>query len=104
QLVQVDVLHSIFAILVLKLITNKRNMSHNKTTPNTPTKAGFVFQRMNYILFLVSIFVVFIGFLLMMGTEDIYSFTKITLAPFIVLVGFALGFVAILYKPKTKSN
>lgn len=80
------------------------NMSQKKTPPNNLTKAGFVFQRMNYILFLVSIFVVIIGFLLMMGKDDIYSFTKITLAPLIVVIGFAIGFVAILYKPKSKSN
>lgn len=40
----------------------------------------------------------------MMGTEDIYSFTKITLAPIVVVLGFALGFVSILYKPKNKNT
>jgi hypothetical protein len=38
----------------------------------------------------------------MMGQNDIYSFTKITLAPLVVVIGFAVGFVAILYKPKHK--
>lgn len=79
-------------------------MSQKKASSNNPTKAGFVFQRMNYVLFLVSIFIVLIGFLLMMGKEDIYSFTKITLAPLFVVIGFGVGFVAILYKPKDKSN
>lgn len=74
-------------------------MSENKTI--TPKKnAGFVFQKLNYQIFIASIIVVIIGFILMMGTEDIYSFTKITLAPLVVVLGFALGFVAILYKPK----
>lgn len=79
-------------------------MSQKKAAPNNPTKAGFVFQRTNYVLFLVSIFIVLIGFLLMMGKEDIYNFTKITLAPLVVVIGFAVGFVAILYKPKDKNN
>jgi len=73
-------------------------MSENKTsTSSSPT--GLVFGRRNYILFIASILVVAIGFLLMSGSEDIYSFTKITLAPFIVVAGFALGVVAILIKP-----
>lgn len=61
---------------------------------------GFVFQKVNYQLFILSIVIVCIGFFFMIGTEDIYSFSKITLAPIIVTVGFAVGFVAILYKPK----
>lgn len=69
------------------------------------SKATFVFKKENYQLFILSIVVVAIGFILMIGTEDLYSFTKITVAPFVVVLGFALGFVAILYKPKpAKSN
>ena len=61
---------------------------------------SFVFKKINYQLFVLSIVVVIIGFFLMIGTEDIYSFSKITLAPIVVTLGFAIGFVAILYKPK----
>jgi hypothetical protein len=76
-------------------------MAENKTISNSDKKtSGFVFQKVNYLIFIASIIVVAIGFLLMMGTEDIYSFTKITLAPLVVVLGFAIGFVAILYKPK----
>lgn len=64
---------------------------------------NFAFEKVNYQLFIASIAVVALGFILMMGTEDIYSFTKITLAPLVVVLGFALGFVAILYKPKKKN-
>jgi len=49
---------------------------------------------------IASVVVIFIGFALMMGNTDIYSFTKITLAPLIVVLGFALGVVAILIKPE----
>ncbi len=75
-----------------------------KTNTKNPSTAGFVFKKINYQLFILSIVVVAIGFILMMGTEDIYSFSKITLAPIVVVAGFALGFVAILYKPKNKAN
>ncbi|MGJ1204532.1 DUF3098 domain-containing protein [Sphingobacterium lactis] len=75
-----------------------------KSTTNESNKQGFVFQKINYQLLILSLIVTAVGFLLMMGTEDIYSFTKITLAPIVVVAGFALGFVAILYKPKNKIN
>lgn len=78
-------------------------MSEKKTVVKDNARLqGFVFQKINYQIFILSIIIVAIGFLLMMGTEDIYSFTKITLAPLVVVLGFAVGFVAILYKPKNK--
>jgi len=76
----------------------------NKTTKSsTVSKTGFAFSKINYQLFGASVIVVIIGFFLMSGTTDIYSFTKITIAPIVVILGFALGFVAILYKPKNKN-
>lgn len=76
-----------------------------KKTNTELAKGQFVFQKINYQLFILSMVIVAIGFILMMGTEDIYSFSKITLAPLVVVAGFALGFVAILYKPKkNKTN
>lgn len=78
-------------------------MSKKDSTANDNKKySSFVFKKTNYQLFVLSILIVAIGFFLMMGTEDIYSFTKITLAPFIIVAGFAVGFIAILYKPKNK--
>lgn len=77
-------------------------MSEKQTIANDKKSAGFVFKKINYQIFILSIVIVAIGFFLMMGTEDIYSFTKITLAPLVIVLGFALGFVAILYKPKSK--
>ncbi|SFC13937.1 Protein of unknown function [Parapedobacter composti] len=78
-------------------------MATYKKTQHTQ-KVSFVFGKRNYQLFLLSIAVVVLGFVLMMGTEDIYSFTKITLAPLVVVVGFALGVVSILIKPKKTNN
>ncbi|WP_317169317.1 DUF3098 domain-containing protein [Mucilaginibacter humi] len=42
------------------------------------------------------------GFFLMSGTTDIYSTTKIVIAPIVVLAGFGIGFYAILKKPEAK--
>ncbi len=70
---------------------------------NTPVKETnqepFVFQKMNYRLMILSIIIVILGFIIMTGDTDIYSSSKIILAPIIVLIGFAIGFVAILKKP-----
>jgi peptidoglycan/LPS O-acetylase OafA/YrhL len=61
-----------------------------------------VFKRQNYILLLVSLGVVILGFIVM-GTAGGKAFDdpmKITVAPLIVLFGFALGVLSILYTPK----
>jgi hypothetical protein len=70
-----------------------------QTKENNMTPVQFVFGKSNYRLLIISIAIVIIGFVLMSGTTDIYSNTKIVLAPIVVLAGFALGFVAILKKP-----
>jgi hypothetical protein len=72
-----------------------------KETNNT-TPIQFVFAKSNYRLLIISIVVVIMGFVLMSGTTDIYSDTKIVVAPVVVLAGFALGFVAILKKPSAE--
>jgi type IV secretory pathway VirB2 component (pilin) len=59
----------------------------------------FIFDKSNYRMLIISVAVVAFGFVLMSGTTDIYSTTKIVIAPIVVLGGFALGFFAILKKP-----
>jgi hypothetical protein len=72
-------------------------------TPATPqAPIEFIFNKDNYKLFIAAIAVVALGFVLMAGTTDIYSTTKIVIAPLVVLAGFALGFYAILKKPQAK--
>ena len=70
------------------------------TVTKTPVK--FIFDKSNYTWFIISIAVVAFGFVLMSGTTDIYSTTKIVIAPIVVLAGFGIGFYAILKKPETK--
>ena len=68
-----------------------------KPVETAPTH--FVFDKSNYRLLAISIAIVILGFLLMSGTTDIYSDTKIVIAPLVVLGGFAVGFFAIFKKP-----
>ncbi len=75
------------------------------STPKGPVKASgiqpvhFIFDKGNYRLLIIAIAVVALGFILMSGTTDIYSTTKIVIAPLVVLGGFAIGFFAIFKKP-----
>jgi len=64
-----------------------------------------VFDRTNYIILLAGIAVLIIGFFVMTLDKEPYGFGFIglTLGPVIVSVGFAIQFVAILYKKKVKN-
>ena len=63
------------------------------------------FTRKNYVLMLIGILVVFLGFFIMtLDKEDYgFGFLGITLGPIIVITGFAIEFFAILYSQKNKS-
>ncbi|MEJ6979612.1 DUF3098 domain-containing protein [Pedobacter sp. P351] len=77
-------------------------MTQKKTTSTATESAPvqFVFGKSNYRIMLISIAVVALGFILMIGDTDIYDFRKIILAPIVVLIGFGIGFFAILKKRK----
>ena len=69
--------------------------------PANTTPVKFIFDKSNYTWFIIAIAVVAFGFVLMSGTTDIYSTTKIVIAPVVVLAGFGIGFYAILKKSDT---
>jgi len=74
-------------------------MIEKKSSPATQgTKSKLVFTKKNYQLLLISIAIVALGFILMIGTTDIYDFRKTLLAPMVVLFGFGFGVYAILKK------
>lgn len=65
----------------------------------------------NYKLMLIGFVIIVIGFILMVGggsddpnvfNEDMFNFRRITLAPILVLGGFAFEVYAIMKKPKKK--
>ena len=72
------------------------------TTKTEAQPVKLIFEKSNYKWFIISIAVVTLGFVLMAGTTDIYSNTKIIIAPIVVLAGFGIGFYAILKKPDAK--
>lgn len=58
----------------------------------------------NYKLMVIGFVIIVIGFLLMIGTEDIYSFRKITLSVIIIMIGYLFEIYAIMKKPKAQER
>ena len=74
-------------------------------------KKKILFGRRNYIILILSISLISLGYLLMSGggsedaltfNNEIYSFQRIRLAPSLVIFGFALALFSILYRKKIK--
>jgi hypothetical protein len=72
-------------------------------------KKQFLFSKKRYQLLFLSILIIGIGFLLMSGggsnnpdvfNNEIYSFRRIRLAPLVVISGFIMCIVSILYRDK----
>ena len=71
---------------------------------------NFVFDKSNYMFIVGGFVLTLIGFLLMMGgasedpnvfnEKEIFSFTRITLAPFLVITGYGIVIYGIMKKRK----
>mgnify|MGYP002640651016 FL=1 len=73
------------------------------------SKREFLFGKKNYMLMLIGIAVIAVGFILMAGggsddpeifNEEIYNFRRIRLAPTLVLIGLGIQIYAIMAKSK----
>ncbi len=90
-----------------------------KTSPATASsasapkvnKAFFAFSKENYIIMLIGLALILVGFLLMIGgdskdpnvfSDDIFNFQRLTLAPILVLAGYVVEIYAIMKKPKVQ--
>jgi hypothetical protein len=69
-----------------------------------------LFGKENYLLMLTGLVVLAIGFFLMSGgksadpkvfdAKEVYSTTRITIAPILIIAGFIIEIIAIMRKPK----
>jgi small-conductance mechanosensitive channel len=87
------------------------------TSPATPSKAprttgmGTLFEKTNLQWMLIGVVVMAVGFILMAGGKSpdpnvfdktkVYSSTRVTIAPIIILAGLVIEIVAIFRQPKT---
>lgn len=60
------------------------------------------FRRKNYIIMLIGIVVIVLGYIFMTLDNETYGFgiMGLTIGPMTILVGFVIEFFAILHKPK----
>ena len=87
----------------------KKNTMAKKETKEP---VGFALGKENYKLMAIGFAIIVVGFILMTGGKsddpnvfnpEIFSFRRITLAPMILLFGFAFEIYAIMKKPKSNN-
>ena len=91
-------------------------MNEKKTTPDkkpvtVKASAPPLFTKENYVWMIGGIVVIALGMLLMSGgkstnpavfdQKEVYSTTRITIAPLLIIIGLGLEVVAIFRKPKS---
>jgi len=78
---------------------------------NKPEKS-FLFEKQNYLILLIGVVVIALGFLLMAGgnstdpnvfNEEVFSFRRIRLAPTVIFIGFGICIYSIFKTPKKQS-
>jgi hypothetical protein len=90
----------------------------SKLSKSTDSNFTFLFGKKNYIFMAIGLAVILLGFLLMMGpdantrpdgvldvnywNDGIFSWRRIRLAPFVILLGFAIEIYAIMLNPDKK--
>jgi hypothetical protein len=89
------------------IVTDKK--AATKPSIAAKNEMSFAFGKINYILMIAGIVLIFLGYILMSGggSDDpkvfnpaIFDTQRITIAPIVVLLGYALEVVAILKKAK----
>ncbi|MHB1147453.1 MAG: DUF3098 domain-containing protein [Lutibacter sp.] len=76
---------------------------------NEQVKSEFLFGKKNYVVMLIGLAFIGLGFILMAGggsdnpeifNAEMYNFRRIRLAPTLVLIGLGIEIYAIMAKPK----
>jgi hypothetical protein len=84
--------------------TNQPSSSRNKSAQQSHKGIEMPFGKDNFILMGIGFGIIVIGYILMSGDTNIYSFRKITLAPLVVMFGYAFEAYAIMKTPKHQKN
>ena len=82
----------------------------SKSAKSTPAGMGTLFEKTNLRWMLIGVIVMAVGFILMAGgkssdpnvfdTRQVYSTTRITIAPIIILAGLVIEIIALFRQPK----
>ena len=86
-------------------------MSNEKKQTTTTADSNALFNKENYKWMLIGLAVLALGFFLMAGgnsddpqvfnADEVYSTTRITIAPILIIAGFIIEIFAIMKKSKT---
>lgn len=80
-----------------------------KEVVNVKTTTDFAFGKINYTLMIAGIVILLFGYWLMSGggskdpkvfNPEVFSFAHITLAPIVIIIGYAVEILAIVIKAK----
>ena len=92
-----------------KITADKSTLETTEIADAKATDAVLLFGKTNYILVLLGIALIALGFILMSGggssdpnvfdADAIYNSRRITLAPILIVLGFIIEIIAIVKKP-----
>lgn len=90
----------------------EKEIVKKETVDKTDNQNVMPFVKQNYIIVLIGIALIALGFILMIGggsdnpdvfNEKMFNTQRLTLAPILVLAGFVVEIVAIFWKKKNKN-
>lgn len=84
--------------------TKQPSSTRNKSAQQSKKSVEMPFGKENFILMAIGFGIIIIGYILMSGDTNIYSFRKITLAPIVVMFGYAFEVYAIMRTPKSQKT
>lgn len=92
----------------------KRTSKTTRQVAPASSEDRFPFVKENYMIMIIGLVVIAIGYLLMVGgrspdpnefyPDQVYSWRRITLAPIVIIIGFLVEVYAIMKKPKSQTT
>lgn len=90
-----------------------KRTKNEKTSDKKPEKLVYMpFKKMNYILLVIGLAFLILGFILMIGggstdpdvfSEKMYDFQRLTLSPILIVIGFIIEIFAIMWRKKEEN-
>jgi len=82
---------------------SKSSLTQKRKSVSSHVKGPMLFERRNYLLLVVAIALLIVGYTAMAMDNQVRSFISLYLSPIILMAGYLLVIVAIFYRPKDKS-
>lgn len=88
-------------------------LTYSEKTKQTSNVRPPLFRKINYILMIVGVILLAIGYILLSGgaaespdvfTGEIFNVRRLRVAPIFMVIGLVIEIFAIMYHPKTKSE